>query len=147
MKKLLTVIVIVLVIAALVFGIYAYSGRDRTLADILPEELGEDVMIWAWGSEESVKLTKEQIDQLQGALEQLTYKKVGVANGMGTPENYGNIIYEANGKTIELMLSNQKGGRILVNVVDESGEAPVYQMKPNGEKVEALVREFLTSEN
>ena len=145
MKKLLTVIVIVLVIAALVFGICAYSGRDRALADILPEELGEDVMIW--GSGESVKLTKEQSIQLQDALEQLTYKKVGVANGMGTPENYGNIIYEANGKTIELMLSNQKGGRILVNFVDEGGKAPVYQMKPGGDQVEKLVTEFLRAES
>lgn len=144
MKKVLIVVGIVVIIAAVVLCLFAYNGREQTLEDILPMELGGEVLLRTTGADSlNINLSPEQIQQLQDVMSQAAYKKVGVADGMGTPENYVNLICNHQDRFVEIMFSTQKGGRILVNDMDSGKESPVYEIQPSGEKIEALLRSWL----
>ena len=139
------VLVLAAVLALGVLLAVLLHGRERTLADILPAAPDSELTFASLrtaSEAEEIPLSQEQMQQLFAEMEQLHYKKSGMADGMGLEENYATLRYGVEGHLVELMFSRAQGGCILVNDVEQGGKAPLYRVAAGGDALEALLNGF-----
>lgn len=150
MKKKYAILTVSLFLAIMVCAAFLYGyGRERSLKEVCLLSSNE-VLTGARlyrnlptnGDLEYVDLTKEEFRSLLDQMEKLKYKKIGSTKAMGQDENYATLNYTVDQRKIEIMFSSTDGGRILVNVVSETGSAPLFKMVPSGEPVQKLILDF-----
>ena len=150
MKKKYAVIAGSLLLALLVCAAFLYGyGRERSLKEICPLSADEPVTgaalyrsLPAEDASAHVELTQEQFQALIAQMDTIQYKKIGSTNAMGQDENYATLNYTVDQEKMEIMFSDADGGRMLVNVVSENGNAPLYQMVPSGEAIQKMILGF-----
>ena len=153
MKKKYAIITGCLLLALLVCAGFLYrSGRNRSLKEVClldAEAVTAGAVLYrnspGIGQAEYVDLTQEEFSSLLTQMETITYKKIGSANAMGQDENYATLNYIVDQQKVEIMFSSTDGGRILVNVVGENRNAPLYQMVPSGEAIQEMLLDFSRS--
>lgn len=146
MKKTLGIAVILILLVSIPFVFPQKPGEVQTLSQILPIDprnsvADPHVFVSADGGP-FVDLPKRQINDLFYALDEFRYQQVASALEI---ESYGCIRYFADGRNIELLLSDEQGGSILVNNVDTDGREPVYQVSAGAEELKKLFYQLISS--
>ena len=148
MKKSKKIILVSALIAAalliLVLGMLFYY-REQTFLKILPVNPDSAVVqIRKNGMETSLALPDELSRDFLENLSEFQYKHVTNASGM---DSFGSLILSADGKHIEIMFSNERGGSILVNNIDQDGTEPVYRVIGSSGRLEEIFDTYIALAN
>ena len=146
MKKKNIIVVLIAIIALILLALIAsvtYYHREQSFLEILPEipEFEpEMVQIMRTDRESAVPMSKELFDDFVKDMDKFKYKHVTTSFGM---DSFGRIIYLSNGNHVEIMFSNERGGSILVNPLDENGNEPIYKIIGSDNQLEKMFDAYL----
>ena len=144
-KRMVQSVISVLVVLTLVGGAilgYLFYGRERSFGEICPVRGEITYASLRIATDEEIRLSQEQVEELFGRMEQLHYKKLTMTDRMGTEENYATLRCTLDGHPYELMFSSSRGGCVLVNDVEKNGKAPLYRMVSDGRELERYLTDF-----
>ena len=137
-KKGYTIIAVtVLLVVILIISVKFYY-RKQSFLEILPEVPEfetEMVQIMRNDSESAVHMSNELFDEFIKDMKRFKYQHVTNSFGM---DSFGRIIYLSNGTSVEIMFSNERGGSILVNLIDKDGNEPIYKIIGSNDQLEKI---------
>ena len=143
-KIILVSALIVAALLILVLGMLFYY-REQTFLEILPADpISAVVQIRKNGMDHSQNLPENLFSDFLDDLSEFQYKQVTSASGM---DSFGSLIYSVEGKHIEIMFSNERGGSVLINDIDKNGKAPVYKVLGNNGRLEEIFDTYLALAN
>ena len=147
MNKTVTVIVIlVFVLSIICIGLPKEQER-KTLSEVLPVNpincIEDPIVFISQEGSKYVTLAQRGCKDLFYALNNMTY---ALKTKVASIDNYGCIRFFADGKNIEILFSDSRGGSILINDVDTDGKEPVYAVSCGADKLKKLFLDAFPSE-
>ena len=137
-NRIYTILAVMVLLAVILLVCAKFYHREQSFLEILPEIQEfetETVQIMRNDAESSVPMSEELFDEFINDMDKFTYQHVTDAFGM---DSFGRMIYFSQGTRVELLFSNERGGSILVNPVDNDDKEPIYKVVGSNYELEKI---------
>ena len=132
------IVILVLILSIACIGLQK-EPEIKMLNEILPVNpvncIEDPIVFISKEGSKYVTLPQRECNDLFYALNNMTY---ALKTKVSSIENYGCIRFFADGKNMEILFSDTRGGSILINDVDTDGKEPVYTVSCGANNLKKL---------